>query len=110
MAHTAKLGLRPVVLEDFLSMPSKCCQLQKVTLRPLKSRPAWLRFLLEYCLDDLRRNRPLTDFVFDFHSFLKTWSPDECLIGCVDCENFAYGNFIRSSGHVFATVQDLFLV
>ena len=51
MVHAAKLGLRPV-LQDFLSMPSKCCQLQKVTRLPLKSRPAWLRFLLQYRLDD----------------------------------------------------------
>ena len=76
MAHTAKLGLRPVDLEDFLSMPSKCCQLQKVTLRPLKSRPAWLRFLLRVLLRWFTTQQTFDWFCF-WYSFLSknvvTW-------------------------------------
>ena len=80
----------------------------------------WLRELLQHhsCLFPwfhvptthvvLRRNRPFSDFVFNFHSFLQSWSPDECVFECMACGTFDYGDHVRSTGHVFSTASGLF--
>ena len=42
----------------------------------------------------LRRSRPFSDFVFNFYSFLRNWSPDECMFECVAYGTSDYGDDI----------------